>query len=289
MRASVLIGRAGQQLALAVGDTGLLLSSEDGQLWTSRTSGLTQDIYGAATNGPTWVAVANQGRIISSADLVTWTVRYSVGADPIRAVVWTGSQFVAVGTNTILTSPDGIAWTSQTGGSGFVLLAIGSGPAGLLSAAGSNPSVASLYSTNGGVAWSTTTIPTAAQPILAIEWISNKFVAVGGQGKVFTSPDAITWTSRTSGVATDLRGLHWDDETALVVAVGDAGVVLTSPDGVAWTPKTSGIATNLNAVTFDGQVYILAGAGGVVLTSPDLVAFTAESSGTGSRINGIAP
>ena len=54
------------------------------------------------------------------------------------------------------------------------------------------------------------------------------FVAVGYSGKILTSPDGITWTSRTSGVSVYLTGVTYSAELGLFVAVGESGTILYS-------------------------------------------------------------
>lgn len=112
-------------------------------------------------------------------------------------------------------------------------------------------------------------------------------VAVAAGGVIKTSADAgLTWTSRTSGVATDLLGVCWDGTQ--FVAVGASGVILTSPTGVTWTSQTSGVGTSLNAVAWSGSLLCAVGAGGVILTSPTGVVWTSRVSGTGNTLNRIA-
>jgi len=62
-----------------------------------------------------------------------------------------------------------------------------------------------------------------------------------------TSPDGITWTSRTSGAgANRVNGFGY--AANLYVAVGNAGYVATSPDGATWTARSSGTANDLFVV-----------------------------------------
>ena len=65
----------------------------------------------------TFVTVGESGTILTSSDGVTWTSRTSGTSDKIREVTYGNSSFVTVGDNgTILTSTDGTSWTLRTSG-----------------------------------------------------------------------------------------------------------------------------------------------------------------------------
>ena len=73
--------------------------------------------------------------------------------------------------------------------------------------------------------------------------VFNLFVSVGDNGTILTSPDATTWTSRTSGTTEKLRGGAYGNSTFMVV--GNSGTILTSSDGTTWDNRTSGTTKNL--------------------------------------------
>ena len=62
-----------------------------------------------------------------------------------------------------------------------------------------------------------------------ITYGNNQFVAVGINGTILTSPDAINWTSRNSGANTLDRVTYGNNQ---FVAVGINGTILTSPDAI---------------------------------------------------------
>lgn len=139
---------------------------------------------------------------------------------------------------------------------------------------------------DGGTSWNAVAVTTAAQ--ITINGIANNgttFVLVCSNGAIYTTTDGVTYTLRTSGVATSLNDVCYGGSQ--FVAVGASGVVLTSPDGITWTPQTSGIATSISSVCYSGVNYVLCGASAVVRTSPDAVTWTGRTSngtGTLSRI-----
>jgi hypothetical protein len=95
---------------------------------------------------------------------------------------------------------------------------------------------------------------------VAVNDDANLAVAVGEAGRIYTSADGATWTSRTSGTTADLLGVAFGG--GLWVAVGNAGgddFVITSSDGTTWTPAATGTA-QINDVVYDAEheVFVLA-------------------------------
>jgi hypothetical protein len=77
--------------------------------------------------------------------------------------------------------------------------------------------------------------------LTGIVFADNRFVAVGTQGLVFTSPDGEEWTSVRSGIAEDLTGVfHYHEELydesmyRTFMAIGKSGAVYRSVEGSAW-------------------------------------------------------
>jgi len=94
---------------------------------------------------------------------------------------------------------------------------------------------------------------------------STLAVAVGDNGAVYTSTNAISWTRVDSTVDAWLRGVAHGG--GVFVAVGDFGTILVSPDGVTWSERTSPSSAHLNRVTHTSGGFVAVGDGGVVLTS----------------------
>jgi hypothetical protein len=114
----------------------------------------------------------------------------------------------------------------------------------------------------------------------------SAFVASGAGGSLYSSADAVHWTSLTSNVATDLNAAMYGD--GKFVVAGDAGVILTSTDAVTWTKATSGTTSDLRAFALSGTLIIAVGTDGTILTSGDGLSWTARTSGTTSDLYGVA-
>lgn len=86
------------------------------------------------------------------------------------------------------------------------------------------------------------------------------FVVVGAFGKILTSPDGVTWTTRSSPTPLALYGVTYANNQFIAVGGNDvaaAGVVLSgTPDGVTWTqePVSDSLTAPFTSVTYaDGQ------------------------------------
>src|SRR6266704_5576329 len=76
-----------------------------------------------------------------------------------------------------------------------------------------------------------------AVPENALAFGNGMYVAVGENGQIWTSPDALGWTSRVSGTTNRLRDVAFGNGTFM--AVGDYYTIVTSTNGVDWVAKSS--------------------------------------------------
>jgi photosystem II stability/assembly factor-like uncharacterized protein len=82
-----------------------------------------------------------------------------------------------------------------------------------------------------------TGLPNALNDV-AVGWLATRFIAVGDNGTILTSPDGLAWTSQESGTDVDLHAVAcvW----YLCYVVGDSGTVLSSWDGENWESRWDG-------------------------------------------------
>ncbi len=102
-------------MLVAVGDSGVILHSPDGIVWTEATSGTSADLYSVRRLGGQFVTVGANGVILTSSDGVAWTVRPSGVSADLRSVGQGAGLIVAVGDGgAIVTSANGGGtWMAQ--------------------------------------------------------------------------------------------------------------------------------------------------------------------------------
>jgi len=303
---------------VAVGNSGRVKTSPDGETWTLHTNGLTQhlNLRSVAWNGSNLVAVGVETStgfpmVATSSDGSSWTVSVFSGLPGVflNAVEWTGTSFVAMGNDGyVFTSPNGTGWTRhQTPGGdttvqglcwdGTYIVAVGLYGTVLRTAEASPDEesdwavlVPEEYShplndiATGNVAGTERAVVVSGRRailhsddgfeiitirldeifgqlngVAATGLSASRFVAVGSNGKILTSPDAETWTPRISNTFNDLFAVDWfkpfDSGTPFAVAVGENGTILTSSNLSSWTAQASHTSEWLYDVAV-GSVYV---------------------------------
>ena len=100
--------------SIAVGSSGLIIKSNDGQNWTSVNSGVTVDLFSVAWSGNIYAAVGAGGTILSSENGNLWISRSGQSTEDFVQVLWGGQFFVAFRTGgQALTSVDGVNWQER--------------------------------------------------------------------------------------------------------------------------------------------------------------------------------
>jgi hypothetical protein len=189
--------------------------------------------------------------IISSPDGITWTSAISSPIGQVNGIAWNGSYWVAVGVGAtkIATSLDGITWTGRGG------------------------TVVDEIDGLNGVAWN------------GSYWVA---VGVGPNNTIITSPDGIIWTGR--GLVFSYRGLTVASNGSYWVAGGEGtNTLVTSPDGINWTRRNSSIITRVKSVAWNGSYWVAVGEGSASIeTSPDGINWTTRGSGTMNVLRKVA-
>ena len=238
-------------LAVAVANTGNIMTSPDGLIWTVQTNpgGSWYDVCWSADLA-LFVIVANLGtnRIATSPDGVTWTVQTSPVSGMIT-VIWSKetAKFVAVGPNICITSVDGVAWVSRTIGNYAWGCACYSKELSTFVALSSSRVAVS----SDGETW-TSSASINSNTWTSVVWAAELgiFVAVSlnGTTRTATSSNGTSWTYIAASENTNNAWwkVVWARELALFVAVSYSGTnrVMTSPDALTWTGRTSGNESN---------------------------------------------
>jgi hypothetical protein len=194
-------------LFCGMAQTGEIYTSTDGVTWASRTPSIASQFWGAVTWGNgLFVAVSRTSANFStSPDGITWTTRSSgVIAGTWNSVVWTGTAFVTFDqatTTRCLRSTDGITWSQVTMPSGAYWYSACNGSGTIIAVKDSSSTCA--ISTNHGVSFASQTMDgTSRRWIAGVAWNGVMFIAgVFSSTVVATSPDGITWTTRTGATS----------------------------------------------------------------------------------------
>lgn len=132
----------GNGVFVAVGGNGKILTSQDGANWTSRNSGISNILRGITYGKNSFVAVGDAGSILTSPDGISWTFRDSQFSQTLYGIAYGNGTFVAAGENSLVTSGDGIHWTTDISGVTSFVVTYGKGyfvtSSGLTSSNGGN-------------------------------------------------------------------------------------------------------------------------------------------------------
>lgn len=292
---------------------GLALAATCGVNWSAQgnvsnlPSGATLADYqftGIAWSGSQFVAVGFPCAILTSPDGSNWTSRVPIESClpnlyELFGITWSGSQFVAVGyhpgpagdsTAAILTSPNGITWTSRVSTETSTLNSIAwSGSKFVAVGYHHGDDKAAILTSSDGITWSAQTSPSAN--LTGITWSGHQFVAVGSHYNpdtdtflrtIFTSTNGETWIPQASGIAgVHLTGVAWSGSQFVAVGhsfPGYEGKVFTSTNGSTWTPRSVTVDA-LTGITWSGHQFV-AVSSTAILTSSDGI--------TWARYDGIA-
>ena len=85
-------------------------------------------------------------------------------------------------------------------------------------------------------------------------------VATSGTNRVMTSPDGITWTSRTAAEVNEWKGVTYGNDLFVAIAATGTNRVMTSPDGITWTSHTLVDPSLANSewyeITYGGGLFV---------------------------------
>ena len=228
--------------------------------------------------------------VMTSVDGVTWVV--VAGMTPTNRV-WTSvcwssdlALFVAVASdgtgNRVMTSPDGLAWTSQTSAGDYgwksvcwssdltLFVAVATGAAGTGQHVMTSPD---------GLAW------TLRNNAVGDDWYSvcwsadlTLFIAVGAFGAISSSVNGIDWLPQPGPTTTSaLTSVCWSSTLTLFVAVSDDhdGIIVTSPNGTVWTNQTTP-AGGLTSVCYADGIGFVAVGDSTISNDGNPVVFSAD-------------
>ena len=240
---------------VAVGTSGIIATSPDGLVWTSRDNPSTATLNSVAYGNGQYVAVGAGGAAVVSSDGVFWKITASGSSQTLNRVIYAGSRFVAVGNaGTILTSSDGWTWTSRTPANRPVVAQTATGVSDAVLIAGQprytiKDSTSNIFSN-----------VLAGDRLTIVSYFAlgpnDGSMVLGTYTVQSVSGDTVTMTTNMTGV----------------------GSVLTQ----TVTYKIERPATNINFydVAHDGTRYVVAGSSGTLQVSTDSITWSISTLAT---------
>lgn len=246
-----------------------------------------------------FVAVGLNGTIVTSGDGDKWMLQYSGTTENLRKVIWGGSMFVATGDNgTVLTSPDGAIWTKRDSDTDKDLNAIawgndfGEGWAEeLFVIVGDGVIIVSID----GEVWADVSL-FMDEKLYSIAWNGKEFLAAGHNGLLVTSDNGFLWGRRNSGIDRyiGLDVIIWDGSQYIALGNKKTGIgsgfdssnIYFSPDGVDWSEHSLDASVIFNDIIWTGSKYMAVGSS--FYTSTDGVNWKENSFVSGGWANSLA-
>ena len=291
----------------AVGQGGLVMSSEDGTVWDVKHTGTYENLQDIAVSVWGYSVVGDNGVLIESRDGDTWSDPvYIADGAYIKSITYNGGQFVVVGNTTDIFTR--IYWenpwvahdSSTTYNLNDVMFDSASNQYLAVGDSGT------LCKSSNGSSWTSQNVLGVTSALQDIEYQDTSYVIVGSGGTIFTSTNLTNWSdvslTGTSGYLTDsafwngtyyVLGLKLYASTDLLnfsqvksfpsdmteftgngqnsLIVGRGGRIYSSIDGEEWIMETQGQGSyNYNyGVAFGAGVYVVVGSRSAVSISTD--------------------
>jgi photosystem II stability/assembly factor-like uncharacterized protein len=254
----------GSNTFVAVGENGVVFTSNDGKTWKRRDSGYNYKdhihLYGVAYGGgSTFVAVGKNQLIIRSTDKgKSWeTINKPGGSPNFWKVAYGNGMYVAIGyTGGIWKSTDGKNWEEIKKLQEMALRNIAFGNGKFLVGARSKDGGRGYVSTD-GVSWSKSfNIGTSCSGLC---YYNGLWIATGHQ--ICTSKDGKNWETlvdlKKAGRKENLYSCVGAPQSFIVG--GDSGVVFNSPDGSEWKERNSKTKRLLLAMAYGQDIVVAVG------------------------------
>jgi hypothetical protein len=257
---------------IAADERGDVFSSPDGLAWTATgnvgTNFLLRFAYGAGQ----FVAYSSSGNVLSSEDASVWTVRASAPQNNLKEITYGNGTFVAVGIDRVMTSPDGIIWTTTFNasgpGGGFISVSYGNG----FFAAVRNSEF--IYTSVDGITW-TPHQPDAGYSLSSFIAYGNGFFIAPGVTRlggssfipgIWASTNGNNWIRLSTNASYVVQQLIFGGGTFL--GTGNSGVVSTSTDGTNWVQTALPAGQPIEKVAYGNGVFVGTGPGYPVSSIP---------------------
>ena len=274
---------------VVVGRNGMLATSDDGAQWTNRRESLAERFGSVTFDSGNFVIVDDADRrLYSSSNGRFWTQRYQAEEGEFfrTNIASGGGQFCLLTLDrTCLRSDDGVTWEETGEVMPFISDTTGLHYLnGRFVTVGNSGGVAS--STDGGRTWTTHDTAGISTRLTDIAYANGLYVAMGFSTDTYTSPDLVTWTTRTSGYG----------GSEIINAGGEfliSNPTATSADGVNWTPVTvpSWVRIRFGTLGYDSELGVYSLNSSLMYSSSpdtDLTEWTSYNFPSTRSLTGIA-
>ena len=279
---------------LEIGDTVTLQSAPGGSSWSTAAVGMfgANAVMAVAYGSGIYVAGGGAGTLGSSTDAASWTSHTSgFGASEIGAVSYGLGLFVIAGqSGKRAWSADGSTWTSITafGAGTEYILGVAYGPlTDGTSASWVMVGGAKVETSIDGKTWTSGGTVFGTETMYGVAYGNGIWVAVGTNGKIYTSTNGTSWTSRTSNNTADIYSVAYGNGRFVTVDAAGKAAVNVDPT-TAWPTPSLIVAYNFMKVVFGNGIFVAVGYSGKLYTSVDGVTWSAVTSGfSTSHIYGL--
>jgi len=263
------------RLVVTASGGGTFYSDNGGQSWIAGNSlGFTVGFGKGITCGDGRFVAAGSEGILSSEDGVTWTSRYNL--PNMRDVIWANDLFVAVGDNGCATSVDGITWTyEKIEGMVGEIWAMTKTSNKLIGYGNS----ACWFSEDEGKIWNCCgRAPDWIFSISSVEDLERNIkilLAFKGVSAVYYSEnDGETWKT-ASGISANIRQISYGN--GVFLAVSTENVVFRSNNGKNWEQTTETNNHSIHYIPHAKKFWRLKNNSNEILKSEDGIQWTNHS------------
>ncbi len=249
-----------QNLFVAVGQGGTILTSSNGTNWILQTSPTANSLANVAWLNGKFIAVGEKGTILTSADATNWTIVPSGVTTTLSASAYGGGSYVIVGPQgTVLQSSTGLSWSKCLGISTSLYLNSVAFGAGTFIAITSQGEVIQSWD---GSAWNPES-SLGGYPN-QVAYLSGRFIIM--DERMWSSVDGFAWASTWVNPAPDVVTVA----EGSYIGAGAGGVIQVSNNGTNWSWMTAYQSSgDLTGIAFGNSTYVAVGALGVIRTSTD--------------------
>jgi uncharacterized delta-60 repeat protein len=249
--------------------------------WSAVTSPTDRNLWSVCYGGGQFVAVGEGGTILTSPDGLAWTRRNSGNTLWLVGACHGNGLFVVVGDQgTILTSGDGVTWTTRrSGGTRINAVAYGNGFFLAVDEGGGS------WRSFDGVSWTGSSTHWGGTQLRGIVHVPPAFVVTGASGRIQVTNDGVAWTTRPIDTTAFIESIAYG--RGLYVVLGAANLTYTSRDTVNWTPQQNAPAY-FHGVGYFNDQFVGATDKGFIVTSTDGTSWTTRSTGSTQLLIAVA-